>query len=322
LNILIYALGGGWGHVTRAAALARALGPAAEVRILANSPYLQMVQAAMPELSIQRVSTGEQAASLVLRSSPDVLVVDTFPRGLAGELADLLSSLNASKILIHRDIRPEYVSRAGLHAFAADHYDCVLCPGERGPLANLPKALFTSPWLVRQAVPAKPGIDTIVCASGNEAELPWYGEVAALLARDVSLRCLAPQLPPGCPPESWIRYWPSIDWIASAKAVVGGAGYNTVNECLALSVPLVARPWPRKYDRQRLRAEQCPNVTIVETPQAAASAVLDALTRTPAQPTVFRNGADQAAEWIYCTTAATTASSNLRTPSSPPTGPS
>jgi hypothetical protein len=291
LNILIYGLGGGWGHITRAAALARAIGPKAQVRIVANSPYLSIVQAAMPELGIE-------AAPGITGKKPDVLVVDTFPRGLTGELAQLLPSLRALKVLIHRDIKPEYVSWAGLRTFVAGCYDCVLCPGERGPLADLPQAHFTPPWLVRPPVEIKPGVDVIVCAGGNAAEMPWHGEVAALLARDADVRCLAPELPPGCPPELWIRYWPSIDWIASARAVVGGAGYNTVNECLALSVPLIARPWPRKYDRQRLRAEQCPNVTIVETPDEAARAALDALARPHVPPPVFRNGAIESAERI------------------------
>jgi hypothetical protein len=290
LNVLIYALGGGWGHVTRAAGLARAIGPAARVRILANSPYLEIVKAAMPELGIEAVSTAQE--------EPDVLVVDTFPRGLTGDLADLLPSMRALKVLIHRDLKPEYVSWGGLRTFVAAHYDGVLCPGERGLLADLPQAIFTAPWLVRPPIAVQPSVDVFVCAGGNAGEMPWYGEVAALLARDVEVRCLAAELPPGCPPELWIRYWPSIDWIASAGVVVGGGGYNTVNECRALSVPLIARPWPRKYDRQRLRVEQCPNATVVETPDEAVRAALNALARPRIPPTIFTNGADEATAWI------------------------
>jgi hypothetical protein len=256
----------------------------------------------MPELGIEAVSTAEEAGARIAGEAPDVLVVDTFPRGLGGELAQLLPSLRALKVLIHRDLKPEYVSWAGLRRFVADRYDCVLCPGERGPLADLTQAHLTAPWLVRPPIEVKPGADVVVCVGGNAGERLWYGQVAALLARDVDLRCLAPELPPGCPPEFWIRYWPSIDWIATAGAVMGGAGYNTVNECLALSVPLIARPWPRKYDRQRLRAEQCPNATIVETPDEAARAALDALARPRTPRPVFRNGANEAADWILSRT--------------------
>jgi hypothetical protein len=295
LNILIYALGAGWGHVTRAAALSRAIGPAARVRILANSPYLRIVRAAAPDLEIEPVFTREEAAARIVEDQPDVLVVDTFPRGLGGELASLLPSLPALKVLVHRDLRPEYVSWGDLRTFVAAHYDCVLCPGEKGPLADLTQAFFTAPWLARPPLAVSPRVDVVVSAGGTVEELLWYGEVAALLARDVSVRCLAPELPPGCPPELWIRYWPSIDWIASAGAVVGGAGYNTVNECRALGVSLIARPCPRKYDRQHLRAKQCPNATIVETPDEAARAALEALARPRIPVPVFTNGANDAA---------------------------
>jgi len=36
-----------------------------------------------------------------------------------------------------------------------------------------------------------------------------------------------------------------MDLFGCASAIVGGAGYNTVAECLAWEVPLVARAWPR-----------------------------------------------------------------------------
>ena len=66
--------------------------------------------------------------------------------------------------------------------------------------------------------------------------------------------------------------------------MIGGAGYNTVNECLATGTPLIARPWPRKYDRQRERAERTPGITIVDTPDEAAEAAL----RILKQPTAAR----------------------------------
>lgn len=297
MNILIYALGGGWGHITRAAALARAL-TFTRVRILANSPYLPIVKTAMPELWLEAVSTYQEMVTRIEAMQPDVLIVDTFPRGLGGELADVLRSLPAWKILIHRDLKPEYVRWANLRRFVAAHYDLVLCPGESGPLANLDAAQFTAPWLIRPPVAVEPAIDVVVCASGNAVESAWYGAVAARLSPHCGLRCLAAELPEACPPELWMRYWPSLDWIAAARVVVGGAGYNTVNECLALSVPLIAHPWPRKYDRQQRRAEECPNVTIVGTPEEAAGAVLEALARHSKARHAFKNGAEEAAESI------------------------
>jgi predicted glycosyltransferase len=297
LKILIYALGGGWGHLTRAVALARALVDSTQVNILSNSPYLRIVQGAVPKFSIVPITTREEAGNEV-QGDWDLLVVDTFPRGLGGELADLLPALKRPKVLIHRVLNPDYIARASLRSFVSDNYDCVLCPGERGAFADLPQAIFTAPWLFREPVPVSPGRDVVICAGGNAWELEWYGEAAALLSGICETRCIAAELPPGCPPEAWIRHWPSIDWIASAKVVIGGAGYNTVQECLATGVPLIARPWPRKYDLQRWRVEQHPRIRVVTTPQEAASAALDTLREPARAHPHFTNGANEAAAII------------------------
>jgi predicted glycosyltransferase len=83
--------------------------------------------------------------------------------------------------------------------------------------------------------------------------------------------------------------------------VVGGAGYNTIHECLALGVPLIARPWPRKYDRQELRAARAARsgkVTVVESPEEAARAACQAAFSTRPAGIDFRNGATEAAELL------------------------
>src|SRR5579872_3952416 len=80
---LIYALGGGFGHLTRACALARETRDA-DVRILTNSPYVDWVRAAEPGLDIVALHPAmpiTEARVAVLRqidaAAPDCLVVDT-----------------------------------------------------------------------------------------------------------------------------------------------------------------------------------------------------------------------------------------------------
>lgn len=288
MKVLIYALGGGWGHVTRAAALATALRPA-ETSILANSPYCGIVREAMPGLSIESIGSREEAVARVATSKADVLVVDTFPRGLGGELAALLPTWKGKTILVHRDLSPEYVRWArGIREFVEAQYDLVLCPGEAGPFSDLPQARMTGGWIVREPVELEdPPSPIVICAAGNPDELGWYEEVAALLPPG-DVRCVGSA--PG-----WIHVWPAIDWIARARVVIGGAGYNTINECLATGTPLIAKPWARKYDRQRERA-QCAGVTIVETPAEAARSALEILKRPvrDAAPRVYPNGAVEA----------------------------
>ena len=253
-------------------------------------PELDIV-AMNPELPAARAR--EEIVRQVEASGAACLIVDTFPRGLGGELATLLPRLGAVRVLIHRDLNPEYIRQKGLEEFVGSSYDVVIRPGraEAGPLAGLPQARTTSPWLIRSAheLPSREaargllGVEegrcVLVCAAGNRDEQEWYGSVTRALIgaqEGVGVRCVAPVCPPGCPREVWLNYWPAMDLLPGVDAVVGGAGYNTVNECVACGVPLVARAWPRKYDRQSLRAagqaEACP--TGIDEAVAAVRACL------------------------------------------------
>jgi len=83
----------------------------------------------------------------------------------------------------------------------------------------------------------------------------------------------------------WIEHWPASDLFPAAGVVIGGAGYNTIHECLAWQVPLIAHPWPRKYDRQWLRARRAArqgSVTVVKKPSEAAEAAIQQLRQAPA----------------------------------------
>jgi hypothetical protein len=309
---LIYALGGGWGHLTRAAALARIAQRERPVRILTNSPHAAAVSEFLPELDLTVLDAAASAEATragaireIGRCRPQCLIVDTFPRGLGGELTELLPSLGTRKVLVHRDLNPRYVAAAGLREFVAANYALVLVPGagEGAQFGDLPGACQTDPWLLRSCEelrPGKPGC-VLVCAGGNRSELGWYGEVVSHLAGRVPVRSVAPECPPGCPPSCWVRYWPAMDLYGSAAAVIGGAGYNTVQECRAWGVPLIARAWQRKYDCQAERAARA-GVRVVTTAREAAEAALEIVgtddtsfaTRRPE----FRNGAADAVERI------------------------
>jgi hypothetical protein len=317
---LIYALGGGWGHVTRAAALARAAYPQRAVRILTNSPYASQVRLAMPELDLivldpamPAARAREQTIRHIRAAAPACLIVDTFPRGLGGELAQTLDSLAPTKVLVHRDLNPRYVAEAGLRAFVESAYDLILSAGEGSTFA----ATVTAPWVLRSPDELLPRhrarrvlrLDNdrqhsiLVCAAGTAEEQAWYGAAVSgvrAMHSKAAVRCIAPACPPGCPPECWINHWPAADLFNAADVVIGGAGYNTVHECLAYQVPLIARPWPRKYDRQWLRARRAAKsgaVIVVEQPAEAAAAVRQ-LGRVQWRNREFRNGATEAVALI------------------------
>ncbi len=92
----------------------------------------------------------------------------------------------------------------------------------------------------------------IILASGSE--LGVYGEIANILNQQgYTVRCLSANLPPHCPNSIWKFHYPAIECLWLADVVIGGGGYNTVFECNALNIPLVALPHKRLYDCQYTR---------------------------------------------------------------------
>ena len=298
---LIYALGGGWGHVTRAASLARAAAPRWRTRILSNSTYARTVRDRLAEAGVRVIdleATALDARAIVmdeLAAQPECLIVDTFPRGIGGELADLLDCVKVPKVLVHRDLNPRYVEAANLREFVRSRYDLILVPGEGEgeALGDLPAAVQTSPWLIRShgEIPIAHHSSVVVCASGRPEESGWYEAVAESLEAE------------GIPVSEARGEWPAMEAMSGAAAVVGGGGYNTVHECLAMGIPLVAKAWPRKYDRQQRRIERASwRGMVVQAERAAdAAAAVREILRSPAprRPIAeYANGANEAAKWV------------------------
>ncbi len=307
---LIYAMGGGWGHLNRAIAIGQLAAKTRPVTILSNSPYASIIQAKVGTglLDIQAIPP-ETTESYVrtellnlLTDSPSILIVDALPRGLWGELATILPQLHSlPRILVLQDIPLEYVLSRNLEDFVANYYDLVVVPGraEDPPFEDRVELEWTDPWLIRHPddLPTRAGarhllriepthlLSIVICASGNQDELEIYGYLAKALSEIlpwVAVRCLAAACPSQCPPQVWIPYWPAMDCLPGADIVISGAGYNTFYECMALGIPLVAFPWDRIYDRQRARAEKAStlklgDVTIVTGVQDAISAVCNLL---------------------------------------------
>ncbi|MBD2041741.1 hypothetical protein [Microcoleus sp. FACHB-672] len=396
---LIYALGGGWGHLVRSLSFGRIAAIHRPVIILCNSPYAaQLLQyeasdrrlyadllLAKEPVKIQKQEVDEysgllstlsmlpfsedlrftfensefletteplpivegcylqvispiassstiknQVRQMLAEEQYECVIVDTFPRGLGGELAEILPLLSAPKVLIHRDINPDYVVAKNLPDFVADNFDLVIVPGEgeEMPLAELPQVRHTAPWLIRSAgelpdvtrartlLGLNP-IDTnpliVICAAGRAEELSLYGNLTRVLAESlpgVTVRCLAPECPENCPAELWVFHWPGIECLPAADVVVGGAGYNTFYECLSVGVPLVAFAFKRQYDRQEMRVlrwienQATVPVKLVESVEGALSAVCDFLNQAKKSissaeiPKAYMNGAAGAVKLI------------------------
>lgn len=281
---LIYALGTGLGHLTRAMALARAAGKFGHsVCILTNSPYANTIawqnelkpshtcQVFPAEWNREQIARAVQA---VLQQIEDfsVLLVDTFPRGLGGELAAWLPKVPIPKILIHRDLNPRYVEKFALRSFA-QVYDHILLPGEAAPFQDLPQATMTAPWLIRDAEELLPPEEArcrlqaaddsrplvIVLGCGKREEISDRAALAARLQSELPHRAVRFLCPTTCRQAgvTCLSIWPCLEIMLGVDVMVGAGGYNTVQEARATGTPLLALPQHRLYDRQAHRLRPC-----------------------------------------------------------------
>jgi predicted glycosyltransferase len=306
----IYALGGGWGHLNRALSLARVAANSSLVRIVTNSPYVNYltsiitkensqigVQSISPEANLSETRT--QVLNTLLKRDYDCLIIDTFPRGLGGELVDVLPQLiNIPRVLIHRDLNPDYVAAKNLQQFVVEHYNLLIVPGdgENLPFSHLPKVRQTPPWLMRSSselqlekaysylrlnFPQDKDRKVILAySSGNLSELDLFGLLTRRLVQKfptAHIRCLAPICPSHCPPDLWVSHAPGMDCLPPVDLVIGGGGYNTVSECLSLQISLVALAYPRLYDRQieRLQRWRFPFHPVSQDVEADVEAIVE-----------------------------------------------
>ncbi|MBX9688423.1 MAG: hypothetical protein K2X27_17065 [Candidatus Obscuribacterales bacterium] len=292
---LIYAVGGGWGHLTRAISLARIAGLKKKLLIASNSQYCQIVKASSywQELTANRSielcnlessksacnqeerkeSFKSELKALLESRTFECFIVDTFPRGLLGELPDLFKLLkNTPKVFIHRDLNEDYCRSFELRSFVERNFALTINPGEGGNpyLADL--AIETAAWVLKDApepanrnrLRSELGLKTadnliLVCSSGVCAEHEIYEEITEQLSLrfpEHKIRCLSPHALKPELEHLRICYWPGIDYFNAADLLIGAAGYNTTNESAALSLPSILLPQRRIYDRQELRSSE------------------------------------------------------------------
>ncbi len=334
----IYAMGGGLGHFHRSIALARAAvrrSYIAKVVVLTNSPLVDRLSMAEEignaidvvalNPNLDRCETIAKVKETFHQSQFDHLIVDTFPRGLGGELPEIVASLSCPKVLVHRDLNPRYVEQANL-AEVCQQFDKLIVPGESATFESMPHAVRTSPWLIRDSsellspqearnrlMVSQESIPVIaVVGCGRSEEVDEMQQIARRLDQDfegdAAVRFLAPRVPQTSNVLASnvlasnvlaINLWPLMKVLSGVSVVVGSGGYNTVQEARAIGVPLIGLPRRRLYDSQSRRLEggwvarnyedvrSLVEMAIRETKQAKKSV----------RP-VYENGVHQAVELI------------------------
>lgn len=329
------------GHVTRAIAIARGLARVATRRGLALGSVLATTSAADALLAPEPLAIVKLPAPAAARRAglsdaerrrlaratlegvvegfgPDLIVVDTFPSGPHGELAELAG--RARRALIRRDV-PALRDEALLAGLGA--YDLAVLAGDPArQAAVLPIATLHVPPIT--LAEARDGLDRaaaraqlrlpdgraiLVAAGGGgdpdaatraraiaEAILRVAPEVTPVLA----LGPLAPDATPR--PRAKIRTMriaPLSPVLAAFDGAFTPAGYNTVHELAKARVPAALFAQPRPFDDQAGRAMRFAAAGFAcRLADAGDEAIAGALAwmQTARVPELEAGGADRAAE--------------------------
>lgn len=234
MRIAFYACGGGFGHGARALGLARACRSLGLEGLLLAPRRLEpfalwagIRHEAPPVEPPSGQELREWVVSVLGRFRPEVLVVDVFPRGVLGELREVLCALAPVRVLLTRHADPRFYQAPGMER-ALREYRLVLATEPPAP------ALEAHPGL-RLVSPI-----TLLEASELDPRPPRF-EV-------LDLTGLAPDLarPPSVVPAAPV--------LRGAAVVVAHAGYASYYEILQAGVPAVLVPLPRPLDDQFARA--------------------------------------------------------------------
>lgn len=283
---MVYAAGGGYGHCVRAISLARAAkkeNKKRKVALVANQSAVtrlaSIARSSQIELfglndacSVQ--SFRDQSKQLLSRLRFSSLIVDSFPRGIVGELTDVISAREYSKVLVHRDISPDYLNKTPV-AKAISHFCLILVPGEPAPLANDEKAIRTTPWVLLDSSElfsrceahevlriADSGMPVcLISLSGKEHERVFFSRIALKLVKELGDKIQFKVC--GDVPDIWqqelksisVKYWPLLKLLGGVDWLIGAGGYNTVFESKLAGAKFFGFPQERLYDRQRRRID-------------------------------------------------------------------
>ena len=304
LRVVCYAVNGtGVGHITRLLAIARwmrryaaALDQKLEIWFLTSSEAEGLAFAEgfaafkipsktiVAEVGIDRTTYVALAKQWIWHTlgllRPDLLIVDTFPRGSFGELLGALDLCRRSAF-VYRPVRREVAERPDFQAMLP-LYDLLLVPEKSAPVVVPPKVadrlvhvgpvLSRERWelLPRDVARAGLGIPrdgngaekkcVFVSAGGGgdrDAEARIEGAVRALAA-DPSMHVVvgAGPLYRGQPfPGVTIVPGRAAEWSLAFDAAVCAAGYNTFGELMFAGVPTAFLPQDKLADDQAARAQ-------------------------------------------------------------------
>lgn len=326
-EIIIYALGGGMGHIVRAVSLAGAINRISSIEpvVLTIPEFAQFAKREIENVEIIEPSedSNEYRSKIIDRMnclSPKILVVDALPMGLMGELRDFLPAFTGKKVLIARILREYYRQVMDIENYVYGHYDLVI-KSEKFPYFNFPyrKSIEVAPILARSGERVMnrhqardklkvPKDRILVMAVSTHQPLradAFFQMVYHSLMRIGEERAVMKFASPygeADPSAVHTSYFPLMELMAGIDIVVGHAGYHLVHETEALRVPFLCFPQERLYDDQQARIADIKREDFVLFKTArevedALRKIIGIAARRGTKPN-FANGADDAAKAI------------------------
>lgn len=274
MTVVLYALGGGFGHAVRACSLARALerrGSRAVVLLPEGKVTVAEAVGARCHPLARRSSASALRADVdaaLSALSPSHLIVDALPAGVLRELTPL-PDVPRRTLLLRLHTRLAASDTRGFHDVIDLEAHLDWRPGgiaaESFPPVTAAAATTTG---------TLPSADVALLPGGD----PRLASFLKRLADSLRRRDLRVAVDDGCPapPSQWVSSGPRV--------VVGAAGYNLVYETLAHGVWHVAIPRPRAFDDQRRRASAVAEVA--SSPHDVERRVLQHLERAQPRPLV------------------------------------
>lgn len=265
VDLIYYAPGTGLSHLTRAIAVLRAWNRITKrSSVLASySRYASLAQREGVRLR-QLPGPNAQAIERLFRElSPKLLVVDTFPRGTVGELAEVMAKLQIPAVLVQRYVNPAYLRQYNVAAFVGQYYRLVIRIADALPpqtlsqrtidvppvtirdAKELPHPLQRSGWLFLDWGEGE-GSDDFLAVAHEEARR--RGKEFRAVRRGEA--------------------YPAVELMPSFELVIAAGGYNVYHEAALTGTPVIFVPARRMYDDQFGRTVHVANA---RSPQALRS---------------------------------------------------
>lgn len=250
--IVVYAMGGGLGHVARARRVIDALGaPGERAAVITASPMAGALRFD-PEVELLVAPRDRARFPAWLRDrlralAPDTMVVDAFPLGLLGELADPGVLPDARLVHVARLLRWDAYREAC--PGTPRRYDATfavesLTPAHVAFLEAHSRRVERLSLAASVPVVIEPGAPWLVSHSGPDEEIE---RLRAYAEREARRRGERVRVVVRSPRRAVVHEGP-------CGALVTACGFNSMLEGAALGERHLFLPLARRYDHQPLRA--------------------------------------------------------------------